>query len=774
MMWQRAIETASLFALIVVTALRPLIGESYDPAGSPITAALSGVSDPSPLRTLAFDVVILLAAAGWLSAQALGPPRRYRRTGLEWGAGLVVIAALVSCLVAGNKRLAINASIDWLCYPLLTIALVQLIHRPWQRHLLLAAVLASACAQATQCFEQYTVGFDETWEHYQSIKEEFWAGQSVDPDSAKIETFEQRMRAREATGFMPHGSITGSYLVLCGMAAVGIAMARWRRTVDAARWPLFIASGVAAAFVLAAALLTRSRGAVIAGAVGIVLWLVVSVLRPWIDLHRRKAFFIGWIAVAAGSVCVVGYGLHHDRLPGWSLTFRWQYWQASSELLADHALTGVGRENFGRHYLRYKSIKSPEEVANPHNLFVQAAADWGLLGLIGVVTMLVGGSRAVCFRPREGNDVPATTPAPGPRNAIHGLRAGRSPGRETMLAWAIAIVAVTIGIRVLLIRTDDPNFIYYAYYTSVMLGLSLLIGFAIFGVGWSRGASQPDSSTGLVGAGVAIGLFAFVLHDMINFAIFVPATATTFFALLAICIAERSADEPVIILRCGARRRWLPPMVLFAGIAAVVWAAVAPVSRAGHFLRRARLAGRELAPVPVTGQLANDHFQRAAEVDPFDPTPYVERARWLMAGSTVPRLRDEALGLAVPALDEAIKRDPFSLKLHRMRMQVFKARAEALGSVEDRLAAIEAARHALELYPQDPAGIASLADRQLEAGEAASSDQLLEEAIANFERALKLDGERLTWEELHRLREIEREAIQSKIERARRILRERR
>lgn len=768
-MWQRAIETASLFALIVVTALRPLIGESYDPAGSPLTAALSGVSDPSPLRTLVFDVVIMLAVAGWLTARALGPPRRYRRTGLEWGAGLVVIAALVSCLVAGNKRLAINASIDWLCYPLLTIALVQLMHRPWQRRLVLAAVLASACAQSTQCFEQYFVGFDETWEHYQSIKEGFWARQGVDAGSAKIETFERRMRAREATGFMPHGSITGSYLVLCGMAAVGIAMARWRRAVDAARWPLFMASSAAAAFIVAAALLTKSLGAVIAGIVGIVLWLVVSVLRPWIDVHRRKAFFIGWIAVACGAVCVVGYGLRHDRLPGWSLTFRWQYWQASSELIADHALTGVGRENFGRHYLQYKSIESPEEVANPHNLFVQAAADWGLLGLIGVVTMLIGGSRAVCFRSRGCIDVRATLPAQDPRIAIRGRRAGGSSGRPTVIAWVVAIMVATIGIRVLLIRTDDPNFFYYAYYTSVTLGLSLLIGFAIFGIGWDKEASQPDPSTGLVGAGIAIGLFTFVLHDMINFATFIPATATTFFALLAVSIAQRFAEEPTI-QPCGARRRWLPPMALFAGIAVVAWTAVVPVARAGLFLKRARLAGRELVPAPVIGQVAYDYFQRAAQADPFDPTPYVERTRWLMAASTVPLLRDEALRLAVSSLDEAVKRDPLGSRLHRLRMQVFKTRAEATGSVEDRRAAIEAARRALELYPQDPAGIASLADRLLEAGEAASSDQLLEQAVATFERALKLDGERLSWEELHRFREKERRAIQSKIEHARRIL----
>ena len=32
-------------------------------------------------------------------------------------------------------------------------------------------------------------------------------------------------------------------------------------------------------------------------------------------------------------------------------------------------------------------IESPEEVANPHNLFVQAAADWGIPGLVGMLNL---------------------------------------------------------------------------------------------------------------------------------------------------------------------------------------------------------------------------------------------------------------------------------------------------------------------------------------------------------------------------------------------------
>ena len=67
--------------------------------------------------------------------------------------------------------------------------------------------------------------------------------------------------------------------------------------------------------------------------------------------------------MAIGIIAAVGHGTYHGRLPGSSLNFRWQYWTASSELITDHAWTGVGRENFGHSYLGYKSIVSAEEVA---------------------------------------------------------------------------------------------------------------------------------------------------------------------------------------------------------------------------------------------------------------------------------------------------------------------------------------------------------------------------------------------------------------------------
>ncbi|UCC29079.1 MAG: O-antigen ligase family protein [Phycisphaerales bacterium] len=748
----RILETVSLFALIAVAILRPLVAESYDSAGSPFTEALQAVSDPSPLRTLVFDLLILAAALGWLVARALGPSRPYRRTGLEWGAGLIVIAAVVSCCVAGNKRLAINASIDWLCYPLLAITLVQLMRRPWHKRLLVTAVLASACVQAVHCMEQYFVGFDETWAHYESIKDQFWASQDVDLDSTRVESFERRIHSREATGFLPHSNVTGSYLVLCGIAALGLAVTRWRRPKTLENRLTAIAVTLGMLLILAAIGLTKSLGAVIAGLVGIALWLLLVLGRSWIDAHRTKAVLIGWVCAAAGAFGVIGHGLYRNSLPSWSLTFRWQWWRASSELIADYALTGVGRENFGRHYLRHKLIESPEEVANPHNLFVQAASDWGVLGLIGIVTMLVGASLAI-GRP--------TTTAESFANPRTG-----SPGKYATLLWMAGfILVVTLG-RLPLLGTNDPNFLYYG---TVTAGLFWVLGFAVFGLGWSQAGSRTDSSTRTISTGVAIGLFSFILHDMINFASFVPGAATTLFALFAFVIATRAADKPANQPQTVAAR-WLPLAAFAAGIIVILWMAAVPVAQANKHLQLARRTGTSLAPAPITAQLAHHYFVRAIEADPLDPTPCVEHARWVVAASTLPELGKEALRLAEDSLTQAIERDPFSIQLRRMQAQLYRTRADATGSPEDRVAAVEAARKALGLYPHSPSDIAALADCQLEAGQTGHSEELLQQAIENYERALKLDEARLWWEELRRFRRKDREAIREKIDRAQALL----
>ncbi len=770
---QRTVETLSLLVLIGVTILRPLVAESYDSSGNSFSVALGDLRDPTPLRTLCFDVLILVGALGWLVARALGPVRRYRWTGLELGAAIVAIAAVTSCFFAGNKRLALNATMDWLCYPVLAITLAQLLDRSVYRRILVAGILASACVQAFYCVEQAWVGFDDTWEHYQSIKEQFWASQGVDLNSGRVESFERRILARESSGVLPHSNVTGSYLVLCGLTALGVMIARWRRCLairaqdrtarsaavgfdkyDLMRWTGAIGATLGTAFVLGAVLLTKSTGAIVSAEVGLAVWLILWGFHAWFLQHRTKAILLGWIAVGCVGSAVVAHGLYHDSLPGVSLTFRWQYWKTSAAMVAEHPLTGVGRENFGRHYLQYKPIESPEEVGNPHNLFIQAASDWGVVGLLGMAVMVIGVSLVVARRPemetRAGGQPPVTR------------------SRRSWFLWATGLLLViTLG-RLPLLGTDDFSFLYYS---SMTTGLCWLAGFVCFAfLGRHR---FPDRGPGdrAIRTGAVIGLLAFTVHDMINFATFIPGTATTLFALTAFCVSGPSEDDGAT-RHVSSTSRWLPPAMAGLAIAIVICLGVLPVGRSAASMERARRNARLVAGRPIERQDAYLLYEQAGRADPFDPTPWVRSARWLTAVSELPGQAEQSLRLAFNSLDEAIARDPYHLKLRRMRVDLLRRRATALGHHEDYLAAVSAARDALELYPLDPKGFVLLADCLFDAGHAAGSSDLLREAIQICEHALALDGQRARWEKLRRFRNRERSEIRTKMKLARRALRQ--
>jgi hypothetical protein len=194
-----------------------MVAEAFDSGGNLFAGIIAGIRDPAPARTIALDLVSLTAAALALTGVML---RRapFRHTGLGVGLLLVSVGTCVSIYMAGNKRLAMNASLDWLCMPIAAIALIQVTRRPWQVRLLLGAVLATAAVQAFQCFDQYA-SFADTWAHYQTVKEELWAAKGVDLESGQVALFEPN----EAGGFFAHTNVAASYLVMCGITGLGLA-----------------------------------------------------------------------------------------------------------------------------------------------------------------------------------------------------------------------------------------------------------------------------------------------------------------------------------------------------------------------------------------------------------------------------------------------------------------------------------------------------------------------------------------------------------------------
>lgn len=778
---RRILESTALLLLIFVVCVRPLVSESYDSSSNSISEALRDVSDPSPVRTLVFDLIILVAGVVWLASRAIDPSKPVRRTGMGIAFLIWLVAVFLSCFAAGNKRLAINASFDWLCLLLVPMLLAQLMNKPYHRYVLFAAIIASAAAQTFACFDQYFVSYQDTWEHYQDVKTEFWAQQNVPLDSEKVTLFENRIRAREALGFMPHSNATGSYLMLCLIPLVGMAassLIRRSRSKQAPPTSAFQAGGkernlwpAATGIALAtgiwiATLLTKSRGALLSGFVGLFLFAAYRYAksRPTREQQLRTVFAVILFCVAA--IAALAYVTHVGTPYTTTLLFRWQYWRSTVPMILDHFFYGVGRENFGRHYLHYKTIDSPEEVSTPHNLVLQVMADFGIVGVIAAAVMCFGVIRV--FRESKCSTVVHTTGAPT-RATHQGLvneRCGADPVALQLAAWGAMLLVLIVATRLILTDSLNPSFVYYSTMTTA---LSWAIGFAVAAFVCSTGCSHRILFTS-----VTLSLLVFLIHEMINFAMFVPGAAITFFALLSLAVsneAESKSQSQLSQEPSSYKWRFVCSLVVLVN---VLWWLVLPVALAASQMQIAMKAVEQQdQPVGVRVQAIATYLHIAGRMDPRDPTPLERQAEWNVFASTVSPQPLYEISSAEEIAHDAIKRDPHHLRLRRLLIQILRRRAEITNDLQDSLAVVDAAGDALTLYPQDPNGYITLAEAQAAAFRNGAEVDVAREAIKSYERALELDSRRWFGETIRRFTDRQKAELQAKIKAIHELINER-
>ncbi|MCB9867345.1 MAG: hypothetical protein H6816_12020, partial [Phycisphaerales bacterium] len=221
---RQRLETALLLILLVVIGLRPLIGETYSAERDPVSASIAGLVDPGLARTLWIDIVTLIAGGVALAASVRYSQRRTRTSGLEWGTLLFAVAATASCFVAGEKRPAIDASLDWVAALVTAAALVRLLDRPWRIALALIVISATGLANVEDCYEDHA-NAAATRQQYFENRAQIWASQNVPLDAPQVELFEHRMLANEASGFFAHSNVAGGYLLLGLFTALGLAAA---------------------------------------------------------------------------------------------------------------------------------------------------------------------------------------------------------------------------------------------------------------------------------------------------------------------------------------------------------------------------------------------------------------------------------------------------------------------------------------------------------------------------------------------------------------------
>lgn len=395
---------------------------------------------PSEGADLGDGVAVIMCLLGGIvvgMAFLLGRSRLTIRLGWTDAAVLlVVVLAIVASIrgaLVGTARPAINMTWEWLGYGAIWLLIRQLRLNAQERRLILAGVVSVAVGVASYGLYQYLVEFPAMRQAYQANRVEWlralgWDDLQTNP--TWLAQFEDRLYSREPLAtFALANSLAGFILPWCvlllaaffesGMMAgtrtqmtncqspsesprppdgsrnTGSALARLSRLVRFL-WP--IGPLIPFSVVGVCLVLTKSRSAYFAMLLGIIVFFAARRAlreRRW----RIASFILIGLLVAATGMAIFLRGLDWAILSeaGKSLSFRWQYWAATTQMIKDHPLFGCGPGNFRYAYLQYKLPQASEEVSDPHNFVLELTATAGIpaglifsLGLLATVGQLVG------------------------------------------------------------------------------------------------------------------------------------------------------------------------------------------------------------------------------------------------------------------------------------------------------------------------------------------------------------------------------------------------
>lgn len=359
----------------------------------------------------------LWIAAGWMVCgivfgvgiwRGWSPPPRW--DGMDAAAGLWIGGQIASSIwvisTTGDKRVAANLGWEWgALFIFWMIARHAIIDRTLRNAILRALMVTGTLLAGyglyqhyvshPQMVAEYAPLFDRlrtaTGSESAAIKRRL-AREGIPVDGAAAILFEKRLRdSSEPLALFALANTFGGFLAVALLLVAGEIVGGWRSG-ETRRFMmmLFLAAGAIGWCLL----LTKSRTACVGTACGLIVLLAPLVQLP----GRLRRFLIPAALVisiaigVAGLLAAVG-SLDVEVLSEApkSLSYRLQYWQATSRLIAAHPWIGVGPGNFRQHYLQYKLPVASEEIADPHNLFFETAATGGVFSLAGLVVLLVLG-----------------------------------------------------------------------------------------------------------------------------------------------------------------------------------------------------------------------------------------------------------------------------------------------------------------------------------------------------------------------------------------------
>ncbi len=328
-------------------------------------------------------------------------------TVLLWGpwllAAWMMVAAFATC-PPGNLRMATNEAWLWVSAAAVFSASRLLTRDLEVRRALLALMVVGVVGLSIHGLHQYFVSLPANRLLYQQDPDAVLAMAGIDAPAGSAErmVFANRLMDGGPTATFALANSLAAALLFGVVIAVGVLRYQFRvlRLSGIIIWVLV---GLACVGCLLAA---RSRSATLAMmfAVGL-LWLLSGHLKQFRFLTLITGLGVLLAGAVGGGLFLGFFGNREwfEQAPT-SLAFRFQYWRASWQMVLEYPLFGVGPGNFQAFYERFRELSTTEQIAEPHNLFIETLASGGfvalgLLGILVVAAMFLGLRRVV--RPSE-------------------------------------------------------------------------------------------------------------------------------------------------------------------------------------------------------------------------------------------------------------------------------------------------------------------------------------------------------------------------------------
>ncbi|HUT59644.1 MAG TPA: O-antigen ligase family protein, partial [Phycisphaerae bacterium] len=526
--WGEALMAAAFVVLLCLVAARPFLGEHlfrFSPLEGVLGAPVRAEDPPTPASRL--ELARATFAAGLMAAfalWALGAALSRRPIRRAWFGAVIVgfaAVALASALSADDRRSGLLVWAEQAAILLAAFVAAQLCADRRRWNLLVAVLAAVGIALAVKGLWQFFVEAPERLGDFRAYRAERLSAVGAAGDAPRAAMLQTRLADPAPFGYFGLTNTFASLLVVllaaaAGLAADAIASAkRLRRTDPAGKGEVHLptlAAGVAVcgtALAAAALVLTGSRAGIAAGILAAAGAVVVAVFRRRLVPHARKAAVAAAVFVLA-CAAVVAYRVRNDK----SMIFRWFYWTASAEIVRDRPLLGVGGGNFGDAYLQHRRAEAEEAVKAPHNFVAHATAQFGLIGgglylaaVFGVLWGIV--PKGPPAGPREAGETSAPASTTGP-----------SVGRLAAVVAAVLLARLLFG------------GISWSFYLVLLDGLlpALVFAAALAASLWIAGVLPWRGPVAGGGARIALGCGAagFVVHNLVEFSMWTPATALVF------------------------------------------------------------------------------------------------------------------------------------------------------------------------------------------------------------------------------------------------------